>query len=97
MDQYEKHRGADRVLSDTSSSINGFERQLCQFMNRGRPGFLGARSQGGMEGSLPPPPIVALRVGSGQLDNPEGRVFYFSIFIHSCENHMHAKLAAFRV
>lgn len=75
MDEYEKHWGADRVLSDTRSSINGFERQLCQFMSRGRLGFLGGREPGRMEGSLPRPPTVALGVGSGQLDNPEGRVF----------------------
>lgn len=78
MDQYEKHWGADRVLSDTSSSINGFERQLLPIHEQrmtGLSGKGGCREPGRMGGSLPPPPIVAVRVGSGQSDNPEGRVF----------------------
>ena len=42
MDRYEEHRGADKVLSDTSSSIDGSERELCQFMSRQRTtGLLG--------------------------------------------------------
>lgn len=75
MDQYEKHWGADRVLSDTNSSVNGFERQLVPIHEQRTIGLSGGQEPGRMEGSLPPPPIVALRVGSGQLDNPEGRVF----------------------
>ena len=60
MDHYEEHWRADRVLPDTSSSIHGFERQLCQFMSRqrmaGLPGKLGAMENGS---PWPHPPLLS--------------------------------------
>lgn len=54
------HWRADRVLSDMSSSIHGFERQLCQFMSKqrmaGLPGKLGAMENGS---PWPHPPLLS--------------------------------------
>lgn len=46
--------------------------------------------QGGSWPLSPQP--VAFRVGSGQLADPGGKTF--SIFIHSCESHMRAKISS---
>lgn len=87
MDHYEEHWRAD---SDPRSSIHGFERQLCQFMSRGWLGFQGSWEpwRTGLPG--PTHPCTQSRAGAIRQSREE----YFSIFIHSCENHMHAKISS---
>lgn len=77
MERYGKHQRADCVLPDPRSGVDGFGRQPCQFVSRRRltelPGKWGAAENG--RSLHRPHPLVAVRVGSGQLDNSRGKRF----------------------